>query len=406
MLRRHFLTGTGFAIGSIAACQRAPVSPAAAPRPAPRGTRMSPQTLEDALLGSSYLSTGGGGSLHDAREMIAADIAAGYAFYSISVDDLADDDLVGCPYGLGSLAPDDAEMQAQLAAIDSPVENPTLASFRLLEQHMGRPFSAVILGEIGPLSLADGLSISARLGIAALDADTVGRAVPEINQHSVRVAGVPLTPATGVTPFGDEVILQSIQDPNRQETVFRSLSMVSSLVGVTDSPISGKVAKSDNVLIKDTLSLSIRIGKAVREAIAAGTDPIEAGRAAGDGYRLFDGVVRRYSWGDVDGFLAGDLEIQGRGAFAGQTLKLDYKNEHLVATRDGKVIATCPDLISLIDATTFDGIINPDFEEGQAVSVLGYRCDPVWRTEAGLEVFSPRYFGYDQDYIPIEKRLG
>ena len=73
--------------------------------------------------------------------------------------------------------------------------------------------------------------------------------------------------------------------------------------------------------------------------------------------------------------------------------------------RDGAVVATCPDLISVIDLASHDGVNNPDFTRGQEVAVLGFRCDPLWRTEAGLAVFSPRYFGYEIDYLPIENRL-
>ena len=29
----------------------------------------------------------------------------------------------------------------------------------------------------------------------------------------------------------------------------------------------------------------------------------------------------------------------------------------------------------------------------------------MWRTEAGLELVCPRYFGVDTDYIPIEERV-
>ena len=86
-------------------------------------------------------------------------------------------------------------------------------------------------------------------------------------------------------------------------------------------------------------------------------------------------------------------------------MRLDYKNEHLVATIDGQTVATCPDLITLVDRTSAEGVNNPDFVTGQAVEVLGFPCDPVWRSTAGLAVFSPRYFGYDLDYIPIEARL-
>ena len=125
--------------------------------------------------------------------------------------------------------------------------------------------------------MAEGLSIAARLGVPALDADTVGRATPEINQHSVRVAGYPLTPATGVTMFGDEIILQNLQDPSREEDIFRTLSVISRLVGVADAPITGAQAKKTGTLVTGSLSLATAIGKAARTARGAGQDPIGAG---------------------------------------------------------------------------------------------------------------------------------
>ncbi|MEL6531041.1 MAG: DUF917 domain-containing protein, partial [Pseudomonadota bacterium] len=162
-------------------------------------------------------------------------------------------------------------------------------------------------------------------------------------------------------------------------------------------------AKQDGTLVTGSLTLARSIGAAVREAKAANSDPIEAARAAGDGYLLFTGTVVNTEWRDEDGFLQGKVILAGTGDFAGQSFETDVKNEHLVARKDGAVIATCPDLISIIDLESADGIVNPGYENGQAVAVLGFRCDPIWRSEAGLAVFSPRYFGYDLDYVPIEE---
>ncbi|MEP3052349.1 MAG: DUF917 domain-containing protein [Erythrobacter sp.] len=370
------------------------------------GQLLDADTLEDALVGSSYLGTGGGGSLAEARELIAADLAAGHRFSSLPVTGLADDDRVACPYGLASLAPTSEAMSARLDAIENPIEEPVQAAFETLERHIGQKFAAVILGEIGPLSLAEGLSTAARLGVPALDADTVGRAVPEINQHSVKVAGIPLTPIGAATPFGDEMVVGKLGDPTRAEDILRSVAVASRECGVADSPITGMQAKDEGTLVTGSLTLAISIGKAVRDAKSQGLDPIEAARSAADGYLLFTGRISKTSWRDEDGFLVGDLEISGTGEFVGQTFTTEFKNEHLVARRGGEVVAACPDLISVIDLETYDGINNPDFTEGQRVAVLGFRCDPLWRSEAGLAVFSPRYFGYDLDYVPIENLQG
>ncbi|MEM7690474.1 MAG: DUF917 domain-containing protein [Pseudomonadota bacterium] len=405
--RRQFLGGLMVATGALAACSEAGGGAAGetGARANPGGVALDATALEDALVGSSYLGTGGGGSLAEARKLIAKDLADGLDFRLLPVSALDDSDRVACPYGLASLAPISEAMQAKLDASDKDVPIPVQLAFETLEAHIGQKFAAVILGEIGPLSLAEGLSIAARLGVPALDADTVGRAVPEINQHSVKVAGIPLTPIGAATPFGDQMIVETLGDPTRAEDILRSVAVVSQECGVTDSPITGAQAKAEGILVQNSFTLARQIGEAVRLAKAASSDAIEAARAAGDGYTLFTGTIANSDWRDEDGFLVGTLTLSGSDAFAGQSFKTDYKNEHLVARRDGKVVAICPDLISVIDLETYDGINNPDFTVGQKVAVLGFRSDPLWRTEAGLKVFSPRYFGYEVDFVPIEERL-
>jgi DUF917 family protein len=39
---------------------------------------------------------------------------------------------------------------------------------------------------------------------------------------------------------------------------------------------------------------------------------------------------------------------------------------------------------------------------GLRMTVIGTRCDPRRRSDAGLELAGPRYFGYDVDYAPVE----
>src|SRR3712207_8276425 len=50
--------------------------------------------------------------------------------------------------------------------------------------------------------------------------------------------------------------------------------------------------------------------------------------------------------------------------------------------------------------------ISEDLRYGFRVAVLAAPCDARWRTEAGLELVGPRYFGYDFDYRSEERRVG
>ena len=72
MHRRQFIQGLGIAVGTTLAMPGAATKDSV-PVGAAGGRIMSPQELDDLLLGSSYLGCGGGGGLADARELIRAD---------------------------------------------------------------------------------------------------------------------------------------------------------------------------------------------------------------------------------------------------------------------------------------------------------------------------------------------
>ena len=80
------------------------------------------------------------------------------------------------------------------------------------------------------------------------------------------------------------------------------------------------------------------------------------------------------------------------------------QNENLTATVEGEILATTPDLICLVDTDTFQPVPTDALKYGKRVMVVGLKCFPLWRTQAGLDLVGPRYFGVDTDYIPLEER--
>ncbi len=369
------------------------------------GTVLSAQEIEDILAGSSYFGCGGGGGVAEARAILRADREAGLTFRLVGVGDLADDAYAAAAYAVGSLAPLTQEEIRRREHLPRLEGSPAVAAFRLLERQLGKKFVAVIAGELGPGSVADTLSTAARLGIAALDADVVGRATPEVDQYSLIVAGVPVLPAAAVSPFGDEIILGTTVHPSRQEEILRAVSRVSeSNLGVADGAISGKVARQPGVLVTGSLSRALRAGRAVREALAAGLDPVPALIAAGGGILLFHGRIADHRWKDEAGFLVGEVELSGIDRDEGSRYRIWFKNEHLMAWKDGQVSVTAPDLITLVDSSTGRAVMNPEFEPGLRVTAVGFPAAPLWRTPRGLEAFGPGHFGFDVPYVPIEER--
>ena len=63
---------------------------------------------------------------------------------------------------------------------------------------------------------------------------------------------------------------------------------------------------------------------------------------------LFRGLASALSWEEKDGFTWGEVEITGYDADAGATYRIWFKNENLMAWRDGAPDVTAPDLDLLL----------------------------------------------------------
>jgi len=169
--------------------------------------KLSKQNLEDMIMGCCYLGSGGGGSYDAGLKRIHDDLAAGLTFNLMSVDEMNDDDYAATTYYVGSTAPYTPEQRERFDKLPRIKEEATAVAFRLLQKYTGKNFVAVFAGEIGAGNTPYALSTAAHLGIAQLDADTAGRAVPEIDQSTIFAAGISLLPAAAATLFGDEVDL-------------------------------------------------------------------------------------------------------------------------------------------------------------------------------------------------------
>ena len=366
--------------------------------------KLTKQNLEDIIVGCSFLGTGGGGSFDSGMKRIYSDLDAGLTFNLVAPEELNDDDYAAAPYGVGSTAPLTPEAKKRYEKLPRISEEPTAVAFKRLEKYLGKKFVATIAGEIGPGNTALAMSAAAHLGIAQLDADTVGRAAPEIDQNTILAAGIAVAPAAGATEFGDEILLTKIATISREEDFFRAISEVSMGIAVTDSAISSKQIKTPGVLVQGSISHAEEIGKAFRTAVESHRDPLQAVLTAGKGMKLFEGKISDFQWKDKGGYLVGDVEIAGTGAYQGSTYKIAYMNENLMAWRDGEVSATCPDLFTMVVSKTARAISNPHFEKGEDTTVIGFPAPAPWRKPGGLKLFGPAHFGYDVPYIPIEER--
>ena len=134
--------------------------------------------------------------------------------------------------------------------------------------------------------------------------------------------------------------------------------------------------------------------------------PEENFLAAAEAYKLFRGKITDVLREVRGAFNFGKTLIEGTAEFKGKSASVEFQNENLVATVDGEIRATTPDLICLVDTETFIPVPTDALKYGKRVLVAGLRCYEAWRSQAGLEIVGPRYFGYDTDYVPVEERVG
>jgi DUF917 family protein len=165
--------------------------------------------------------------------------------------------------------------------------------------------------------------------------------------------------------------------------------------------LSGDELKRSSV--SGSLSLCSRIGLAVRSARERGNNPVQALVDLVGGVRLFEGAVSDVGRRTNGGFARAEITITGSSADSGRECCVQSQNEHLIVLREGRVIASVPDIIVVMDSAEGMPVTTEAIRYGLRVVLVGIPCDPRWRTADGLAIVGPRYFGYDVEYVPVEQ---
>jgi DUF917 family protein len=357
-------------------------------------TLESKDAIENLVVGTTILGTGGGGSPQVGEEVLESDLKAGRQLQIVNLDEISEGSLLVSPYYIGSVAPDVRPSKKVTIA------EPFTVALESVERYFGRKVAATAAIELGGGNTAAALHVASQLGIPMVDGDLLGRAGPELHQSTTHVFGASMAPSFVVSGTGNVVLIERYADIDDYESLARYVAVLAGgHAAVIDTPLTKSTASK--ILIKGTISRSIAVGKAVRQALQDGRDPVEAVRNALGGWLLFRGTVEKYEWRNEKGFLFGDVTLRGNKEWQGQSFRSWIKNEHIFAWRDSKPIVMPPDLIMFLDHNGH-GITNDALKPGLEASIVVAKAPEVWRTAKGLEFFGPRHFGFDFDYAPVE----
>jgi DUF917 family protein len=349
------------------------------------------QEIRDIANGSAILGTGGGG---DPYLGTLATIAAIKEFgppAMLEASELADDALVAFPFIVGSPVPGVEKF---------PFGSELVRAFRMLEDQLGRSITAVMSAEIGGANSMIPMSLGTRVGLPVVDGDLIGRAFPEIQLTTLTLHGLHASPFALADEHGNGVVLNVI-DNFWAERIARAISIEFGAICVGIAyPISGEQAKT--ATLHGTVSYAGSIGRSLREAKAGKLDLVGAVLDATRGMLLFRGNIVDVRRRTQKGWAVGEAKVSGSEVFAGSNLEVRFQNENLVAVRDGEIVASVPDLITILDAETGAAITTENLRYGFRVAVIGIACKPIWRTPAGLALAGPQHWGYEIEYVPVE----
>lgn len=403
-------------------------------------------TKEDVLdyqLGCTTLSTGGGGvapSLEAVARMVDSVLDEGHKLKLVELNEIPDDSFVFSACGTGGGVQSEmknkwtsfprqrlsregrtfdyaARLKDMIMQADkewcplntwSEIPGPEFRASganRLAELIGQEPYSQIQF-EVAP-GFVRLLSNLTRQGKPFIDATVAGhRAAPEIAQNGLNLANVPCTPAVYTTMLGDLLVLEKTLCFQRMEEIVEGISTYSG------GSVSGLHAVKGSDLKKAAfpgpVSLTMKVGKAIRAALKTGKPPVDAMlKALGPlGFKLFEGEIFDYWQDDAYSFIWGIAKIKGTGPCLGHDMKIWYKNEHHISWLDGKPYVTSPDGVNVVDVETGWGLANfwpAEWEAGRKVAVIGVKAEDRWETPMGLKLFGPQHFRFDIPHVPIEK---
>jgi DUF917 family protein len=351
----------------------------------PRPVELGVDDLSVLARGCAVMGAGGGGDPTIGVLMAREAILDSRPVRLIDLDDLPDDGLV-MPCGM---------VGAPTVAIEK-LERGT-EGVRLVEEVRaltGREVVAIMPFEIGGSNGLIPLTWAARLGLPYVDADGMGRAFPTMPQMTMNIAGVSSDPCIIVDERLNTLVIRAAS-VDWTERLLRSAAAAFGGAAVAAIFLMD-VATARRSTVRNSVSRALRLGAAITRAES---DPVGAAVSELDATVLITGKVVEVTRETSGGFVRGSALIEEVGT--GALLRLEIQNENLAALRDGEVRASVPDIISVLDSATGDVVVTERLRYGRRVSVIAFACDPIWRTEAGLEAAGPTAFGYDFPFVPV-----
>ena len=361
------------------------------------------EAISEITLGASILATGGGGDPEIGLLWTYKVIDEGKEILMVDPMDVPDDIQTASTACLG----------AAIVLTEKPPSGEVLnLAMGRLERYLGRPIQATIPLECGGVNSPVAYAAAGELGVPVIDVDGMNRAFPELQMTSWVTHGVHSSPTVSVDNRKNVTVIDTGDDDVLAETLARRVAMAyGGISWIATYPLTGKQVKETSILYSQSIAWAV--GRAVMRARREHLDPIEEllkslkKERNVEGFRVFSGKIvdinRDFGSETNKGFTLGSVTVDGIDTYKGQTASLDFQNEWLNLRIDGKVLCLPPDLIAILDSETGEPIRTDIMKYGYRGTIVLIPAHERMRTAKGIEMFGPRHFGYDLDYVPVEE---
>ncbi|WP_439889122.1 S-methyl thiohydantoin desulfurase domain-containing protein [Pseudomonas sp. MBLB4123] len=367
--------------------------------------------LEPLLVGGCFFGSGGGGTLISARHL-AAHFQQGDYYPSdrvrvVTVAEAVNGESVMVAY-MGA-----PEAIADCIYPEGPVRAVQAVQERLARE--GRELAYVVPPESGALGFVVACLVAARLGLAVIDADGAGRAVPSLPM---------LTFAVGVTPRPAFLVSQAglcvEMDVTPQEGFEHPVGYQNNATVITEQMLRPIVAApqfgefgglamwimepdalADALPIRGTLTRALTLGRALQHGQIESTEAMISFLQQRFGLTAYALTVRgRFVSADVT--TTGGFDIGKVHLHEGDTrISVIYENESLLvwSSQSPYPLAMAPDSIAYFvegpgpavfsngDVVEADGTISPSLKR-RPVSLIAWQAESPLRKPGGLNLWS------------------
>ena len=364
---------------------------------------LTQQNAYDMLTGVGILGTGGGGDpVGFGKPMVDWDYARGRVYEITDPEDIKDESFIVCGGYMGSVNAF-TSIGDMLEGWETRYE--LHEAMKISEKITGKEVNHLVPFELGGTNTTVMLSLAARAGITTVDGDGLGRSAPESQMISFVGYGIELCPMPVVSKNGSVVIVEKATSPALADEIGRFAVVQDGGVGANNHYFQSGAQLKESV-IPNSISKSIELGEAIRDANDSGSNPIDTFLDIMGGQVLTTGKIDQVKGEDRAGHwhvLVSILPEDRKGKF-----ELVVKNEYMMAMCDGNPIVMFPDLICMHNPDNGHGIMSSHLKEGMRVAITALPAHERLRyagsTKIGKKAFSPERYGHPElEYKPMEE---